>query len=231
MRTEVRATMLDMTLIIALSAAFVLGVEHAFEPDHVVAVSTIVAQSRGLVKSIVTGSLWGLGHTVALLIAGIIVILLRVQFPTGISTVFETIVGFMLVILGIWAIINVRKNRLHFHVHAHDGKTHVHLHSHRETESHDHKHLPFSVGVVHGLAGSGALVILVMSTMVDIRQGLFFIIAFGGGSILAMSMISSALSLPLTFGGKLSTWLGTLFSTGAGILSLILGILVVFRFF
>jgi len=223
--------MLDMTLIIALSAAFVLGLEHAFEPDHVVAVSTIAAQNKGLIKSIATGSLWGLGHTVALLIAGIIVILLRVQFPAGISTAFETAVGFMLIILGVWAILNVRKNKMHFHVHAHDGKTHVHLHSHRETESHDHKHIPFSVGLVHGLAGSVALVILVMSTMADITQGLFFIAAFGGGSILAMSMISSALTLPLTFGGKVSKSVPTIFSTGTGILSLILGVLVVFRFF
>ncbi len=222
---------MDTAFVIALSAAFVLGVEHAFEPDHVVAVSTIVTQNRGLVKSVLTGSLWGLGHTLALLTAGILVILLRLQFPVGISTTFEIFVGLMLVVLGFWAILNVKRKKLHIHVHSHIGKTHAHLHSHKESASHEHPHLPFSVGVIHGLAGSGALVVLVMSTMADITQGLFFIAAFGGGSILAMSIISSALSLPLAFGGKLSALFGVIYSAGAGLLSIALGTLVVLRSF
>lgn len=222
---------MDTGLVIALSAAFVLGVEHAFEPDHVVAVSTIVTQSRGLVRSVLTGSLWGLGHTVTLLVAGILVILLRVQFPTKIAVTFEFFVGLMLVALGFWTLRNVRKNKVHFHLHSHNGKAHAHLHSHTESPSHEHPHLPFSVGLVHGLAGSGALAVLVMSTMSDIMQGLFFIAAFGGGSILGMSVIGSALSLPLIVGSRLSTRIGIIFSAGTGMLSIALGFFVVLRYF
>lgn len=225
------ATRLDIALPIALSAAFILGVEHSFEPDHVVAVSAIVTQSKGLVKSLATGSLWGLGHTLALLVAGILVILLRVQFPANLSASFEVFVGLMLVALGLWAIVNVKRKKLHFHVHSHNGTTHAHLHSHSQGESHEHAHLPFSVGVVHGLAGSGALIVLVMSTMANITQGLFFIAAFGGGSIFAMSMIGSAINLPLTFGGKSSPIIGKALSAGAGFLSVALGTFVVLRFF
>lgn len=222
---------LDTALVIALSAAFVLGVEHAFEPDHVVAISTIVTQSRGLVKALKTGSLWGLGHTVTLFVAGILVILLRVQFPANISSTFELFVGAMLVALGLWALLNVKRKKLHFHVHTHAGRTHAHIHSHKEGPSHEHAHLPFSVGVIHGLAGSGALVILVMSTMVDVFQGLFFIVAFGGGLVFAMSMIGSAINLPLSFGGKLSALVGSAFAAVAGLLSVALGGFVVLRFF
>jgi ABC-type nickel/cobalt efflux system permease component RcnA len=222
---------LDTAFAIALSTAFALGMEHAFEPDHVVAVSTIVTQSKGLVRSLLTGSLWGLGHTLALLTAGIIVILLRVRLPANISTTFELFVGLMLVILGLWAVLNARRQKLHFHVHSHDGRTHAHLHSHKEAESHDHPHIPFSVGVIHGLAGSGALVVLAMSTMADIAQGLFFIAAFGGGLIFAMSMIGSALNLPMSLSGKMSTLIGSVFSIGAGLLSLALGAFVVLGYF
>ena len=222
---------MDMAFAIALSAAFVLGVEHAFEPDHVVAVSTIVTQSRGLIRSLLTGSLWGLGHTLALLTAGILAILLRVRLPTNISATFELFVGLMLVILGVWAVLNAKKQKLHFHVHSHNGRTHAHLHSHKEGESHDHPHVPFSVGVIHGLAGSGAMVVLAMSTMADIAQGLFFIAAFGGGLIFAMSMIGSALNLPISLGGKLPGLIGSVFSVGAGLLSLALGAFVVFGYF
>lgn len=218
---------LNSALLIALSAAFVLGLEHAFEPDHVIAVSTIVTRSRGLVKSLLTGSLWGLGHTLTLLTAGLLVILLRVQLPANISTMFELFVGVMLVVLGLWAILNAKKQKLHFHVHSHDGKLHAHLHSHSKGESHDHPHVPFSVGVVHGLAGSGGLVVLVMSTMAGITQGLVFIAAFGMGLILAMSVIGSALNLPLSYGGKFAGLAGLVLQLGAGFLSVALGTLVV----
>jgi ABC-type nickel/cobalt efflux system permease component RcnA len=222
---------LETTFIIALSAAFALGVEHSFEPDHVVAVSTIVAQSKAITKSLLTGWLWGLGHTTVLLIAGILVLLFRVQFPPGISSSFELIVGVMLVILGIWTLSKLKRGKFHFHVHTHDSKTHAHVHSHAEGPSHEHAHLPFSVGIVHGLAGSGALVILAMSTMTGVIEGVFFMVFFGAGLIFAMSLIASALSVPSVLGGKLSSLIRPVFSAGAGSLSVALGIFVIFGFF
>lgn len=222
---------MDAAFILALSAAFALGVGHAFEPDHVVAVSTIAAQSKAITKALLTGWLWGLGHTTTLLIAGILVLSFRVQFPTSISNSFELIVGVMLVVLGTWTLSRLRRGKFHLHVHSHDGKTHAHLHSHIEGPSHDHAHIPFSVGIVHGLAGSGALVILAMSTMTGVIDGVFFIVFFGAGLIFAMSLIASALSVPSILGGKLSSLVRPVFSTGAGILSIALGVFVIFGFF
>ncbi len=222
---------METRFILALSAGFALGVEHAFEPDHVIAVSTIAAQSKTITRSLLTGWLWGLGHTAILLIAGILVLLFRVQFPTSISSSFELIVGVMLVVLGAWTLSRLRSGKFHLHVHSHVGKTHAHLHSHIEGPSHDHAHIPFSVGIVHGLAGSGALVILAISTMTGVIDGVFFILFFGAGLIFAMSLIASALGVPSILGGKLSSLIRPTFSAGAGILSIGLGIFVIFGFF
>ena len=217
---------LDAAFALVLSAAFILGFEHSFEADHIVAVSTIVTQGRGLVRSLVTGSLWGLGHTFTLLAAGMIVIMLRVRIPAVISNDLDYAVGLMLIVLGVWAVVNVKRQRLHFHVHSHDGKLHAHLHSHKENLSHDHPHIPFSVGVVHGLAGSGALVVLVMSTIGSVAEGLFFLAAFGGGLMIAMGIISAVLNLPISYGGRFEQLLRFALQTGAGVLSLVLGTLV-----
>lgn len=216
---------MDTTLLVTLSAALLLGIEHSFEPDHVVAVSTIVTQRGGIVRSLLTGSLWGLGHTAVLLLAGLLMIILRVQLD---SQYFELLVGVMLVVLGAWTIRNVKKNRVHIHAHEHDGKSHIHFHSHaHDVESHDHRHLPFLVGVVQGLAGSGVLVVLVMSTMNNLIQALLFVVTFGGGTILGMSAFGSALSLPLTLNAKWRPRIGSVASMVTGILSVLLGIVVI----
>lgn len=221
---------METTLVIALSAAFALGVEHAFEPDHVVAVSTMASRSNIISRSLVTGWLWGLGHTVSLLIAGILVLLLRVQFPLSISGYFELVVGVMLILLGVWTIIRLRREKFHFHVHTHAGRTHAHLHSHAEGASHDHAHVPFFVGIVHGLAGSGALVVLTMSTMANAIDGVLFIASFGIGLILAMSLIASTLSVPSILGGRYSSLIRPVFSTCAGLLSITLGVFTISAF-
>ena len=221
---------LETALVIALSAAFVLGVEHAFEPDHVVAISTMIARSNRISKSLLTGWLWGLGHTAMLLVVGILVLLLRVRFPMNISGYFELFVGVMLVLLGVWTINRLWRGKFHSHVHTHDGEAHAHLHSHAEGASHDHAHIPFSVWIVHGLAGSGALVVLTMSTIGNPIDGVFFIASFGIGLILAMSLIASALSVPSIFGGKLSSRIRPVFSAGAGVLSITLGVFVIVSF-
>jgi ABC-type nickel/cobalt efflux system permease component RcnA len=222
---------LDISITVALSAAFILGAQHAFEPDHIVAISTMATRNSSILRSLMTGSMWGLGHTATLLVVGMLLILLKVQLPSSISVFLELAVGFMLVVLGTWALASVKKRKLHLHTHEHGGATHVHIHSHSEKESHEHSHVPFSVGIIHGLAGSGALVVLTMSSMTDVAQGFFFIVFFGLGLILAMSLIASALGAPAAFGGKLSAILGPLFSGGAGLLSLALGTFIILSFF
>ena len=216
---------MDTTVLVALSTAFLLGLEHSFEPDHIAAVSTIVTQHRSIVKSMLAGSFWGFGHTAVLLFAGFLVIILKVELH---SQFFNFLVGTMLVVMGVWTIRNVKKNNIHIHAHEHGGKRHLHFHSHAHgVESHDHKHLPFMVGVVQGLAGSGVLVVLVMSTMGNIIQALLFVVIFGVGTILGMSVFSSALSLPLSLNAKWGSRIGPLASMVTGILSVLIGIAVV----
>jgi len=149
-----------------------------------------------------------------------------VRMPAIISSAFDYAVGLMLILLGVWAVVNVRRQRLHFHVHSHDGKLHAHLHSHKKNSNHDHAHIPFSVGMVHGLAGTGALVVLVMSTIGAVTEGLFFIAAFGGGLIIAMAIISCVLTLPISYGGRFEELLRFALQAGAGVLSMVLGTLV-----
>lgn len=218
---------MELTLLFTLSAAFVLGLEHAFEPDHVAAISTIVTQDRSLVKSLSTGSLWGVGHTTILLVAGTLVILLRVHLPASFSTVFEIIVGLMLVALGLWVLREVGSQKLHFHFHNHEGKVHAHLHSHKESSSHEHVHLPFFVGTIHGLAGSGALIVLVMSTMKNVASGLLFVASFGAGLIASMSVICGVFTLPCFLGGRIACAV----RMGAGLFSVALGVIVILQFF
>jgi len=222
---------LDIFIIIALSAAFILGVQHAFEPDHVVAISTIATRNRSVLRSLVTGSLWGLGHTLTLLMVGMLLILLRVQFPASIAASFELGVGFMLIVLGIWAVVSVREEKFRLHAETHNGRSHAHIHSRSEAASPEHARVPFSVGMVQGLAGSGALIILVMSSMTGVVQGLFFIASFGVGLMFAMSLIAYTLGLPTAFGGRSSALIGLLFSAGAGFLSIALGVFIVLSYF
>jgi len=149
----------------------------------------------------------------------------------AVSGYFESIVGVMLILLGIWTVNKLRREKFHFHVHTHDGNTHTHLHSHAEGPAHDHAHVPFSVGIVHGLAGSGALVVLTMSTMANAIDGVLFIAFFGIGLIFAMSLIASALSLPSIFGGRVSSFIKPVFSAGAGLVSIVLGVVIVSGFY
>lgn len=224
------ALVLDMSIIIALSAAFILGVQHAFEPDHVVAISTITMRNRSILRSLVTGSVWGLGHTLTLLVAGLLFIVLKMQLPASIADSFELGVGFMLIVLGIWAIVSLKEKKLQPHAQS-QNRSHAHIHSYARSAFREHAHVPFSVGIVHGLAGSGALVILVMSSMTNVVQGFSFIAPFGVGLIFAKSMIASALGLPSAFGGKSSDLIGLLLSAAAGFLSVALGTFILLGFF
>src|SRR5919199_1932932 len=131
-------------LISVLGLGFVLGLKHALEPDHVVAVSTIVSEHRSLRKSSLVGTFWGLGHTASLLAAAVAVIVLKLRVPALLAPWLEFAVALMLVLLGARALGRALRGwRLHAHMHTHDGRRHVHLHLHRpgEGEAHAHRHL------------------------------------------------------------------------------------------
>ena len=206
--------MFDGMIITALAVGFVLGLRHALDPDHVVAVSTIVSECKSLRRSSLVGTFWGLGHTFSLLMVGLAVIALKLNLTERVTAWMEFGVAVMLVGLGVKALVSsLRGWKLHAHKHEHGGPPHVHLHVHRpgEAEVHQHRHVlglgikPFLVGMVHGLAGSGALMILVVATIPSVVAGLLYIAVFGVGSVGGMLLMSSIISLPfLLTGGRLS---------------------------
>src|SRR5215510_10900398 len=136
---------------------FALGVRHALDPDHLVAVSTIVSRNNSIARSSVVGAFWGVGHTASLFICGTIVLALRLRIPENFVATAERAVALMLVVLGINALWRaIRNSKLHVHFHTHDGRRHIHLHTHQESLSnHDHAHMlkigfrPFLIGMVH----------------------------------------------------------------------------------
>jgi len=190
---------------------FVLGIRHALDPDHLVAVSTIVSRNNSVVRSSVAGVLWGVGHTASLFVCGTIVLALRLSIPQSFIAAAESAVAVMLVLLGINALWRAVKNsRLHVHVHTHDGRRHAHFHVHKPDAPavHDHSHdfnigfRSFLIGTLHGLAGTGALMLLVIAAAPSFLAGSVYILTFGLGSIGGMLVLSSVISIPFVVSAR-----------------------------
>jgi high-affinity nickel permease len=201
---------MDATLLTTAGLGFVLGLRHALDPDHLVAVSTLVSERGGGRRTSLVGGFWGLGHAVTLLVGSAVVLALKLSIPDAVAGGLETVVAVMLVALGVRSLrAAVRGTRVHAHRHAHDGYDHVHLHSHRaghphaEEVGHDHHHLfegglrPFAVGLVHGLAGSAGVSLLAVGAARTAAQGLLYAGMLGLGALVAMLALTTLLSLPL----------------------------------
>jgi ABC-type nickel/cobalt efflux system permease component RcnA len=175
-----------------------LGIQHTLEPDHVAAVSTIVSQARGIRRSSLLGSLWGLGHTASLFVVAFIILAFKLTISDEFGMVFELLVGVMLVALGVEVVRRVLRGKIRIHVHTREGGAVLGLlHSHTRTESHQHAHRSVLVGMMHGLAGSGALILLMLTAVDTIALGLLFVLSFGLGLMLGMALISALMALPL----------------------------------
>lgn len=167
-----------------------LGIKHAFEADHLIAISTMLTEQKNPYRAALIGTFWGIGHTTTLFIVGLFVLLLRLSIPPLVAERLEIFVGIMLIILGIQAII--KKVTIHKHNHTHGNIVHSHQH-----EDHFHRHRKsFLIGIVHGLAGSGALMVLVISLIQSIWQGIIYILLFGLGSIISMTLMSLIIGIP-----------------------------------
>jgi len=177
-----------------LALGFFLGLTHALEADHMIAVSTMVTKSKNPFSAAFVGMFWGIGHTTTLFLVGLIVLVLQVSISKTVSTSLEGIVGIMLLFLGINTLRNTTQT-MHEHEHVHNGKPHSHIHT---NHSHRHKR-SFLIGTIHGLAGSGALMILVLSTISSVLEGVIYIILFGVGSIAGMSVMSLIFGLPMSY--------------------------------
>lgn len=189
-----------------LGLGLFIGLRHALDTDHLAAVSTIVSERRNLFSSLLVGGLWGVGHTVSLLLAGVGVILLNLQIEKY-EKPLEFGVALMLIGLGINVLYKLaRGGRVHFHQHTHGGHTHVHPHVHDGKSEPPASHhglkigvRPLIIGMVHGLAGSAALMLAVLATIKSTWLAFAYIIIFGLGSIGGMMIMSLLLSLPMHF--------------------------------
>ena len=207
-----------------------LGVRHALDADHVVAVSTIVSRSRHLGQAAAVGLLWGVGHTLTLLAAGLSVLFFRWTFVERLTLSFELAVGVLMVGLGVETIWNYRRQQVHVHRHEHGSGPHLHFHSHRSGPSHAHDHAspsparPLLVGLVHGLAGSGALTLLALSSVTSFWQGLLFMALFGIGSIVGMMAVTLAIGLPVVLAAQRLGQAQQVIRLTAGLASLAVGL-------
>ena len=216
-----------------LGIGFLLGLQHAIEADHLAAVSTIVSEKKSLVTASLVGGLWGIGHTISLFVVGALVILLKLQISEVIEARLESIVGVMLVLLGLNALRKLFTSHVHAHVHNHGEREHVHFHTHAE-ESAQESHHRFSVrsiiiGMVHGLAGSAALMLLIVPTISSPIVGLLYILTFGIGSIGGMMAMSFLIGLPIHFTANRFDIVNKGIRLSAGMFSLGLGAFIVYE--
>ncbi|MFC4551335.1 MULTISPECIES: hypothetical protein [Halorussus] len=210
-----------MTVSTALVAGVVLGVRHALEADHLAAVATLVDDDR---RASAVGASWGVGHSVPIAALGLLFVLLGVRLPDPVTTLFEAVVGVVLVALGartLWRVVGRTDANVGTREHAHGGGG---LHSHLGIGSLSvgltHSHLDgdsFVVGVVHGFAGSGALVVALVSTAPTPESAVSFLGTF---SLLSVATMAAAAAV---WGRTLGTSLETYLKAGSGILSAVVG--------
>ena len=229
-----RAGPVDSSLIAALGLGFVLGLRHALDADHVAAMSTFVSQERSLLRSCLRGTFWGLGHTLALLAAGVAVVAFKLQVSPDLERGLERVVAVVLVGLGAHVLVRtLRSVSLHRHEHSHGGAPHSHLHVHLgDADEHRHAHLwrgapqPLLMGLLHGLAGSGALVLLVLTTMPSPAAAGVYLLVFGLGSTAGMLLLSGLIGIPFALTAGASRTLATTLQAVVGTCSILVGVLM-----
>jgi len=229
----------SLSTLAVLGIGLVFGLRHATEVDHVVAVSTIVSQHKNVLRSAAVGAMWGAGHTASLLVIGALVLLLRVAIPERVSGWLEFGVALMIIGLGISALWRAlrRSSEVHVHQHSHDGLSHKHVHFHEKQTRHEpsshsaHSHdvsrigwKPLLIGTMHGLAGSGALTLLVLTQINSPWFGMLYLGIFGVGSIVGMLLMSGLIGLPFALTSRNLTHVHHRLQTVAAILSICFGL-------
>ncbi len=210
----------------------VLGLKHALDADHLAAVSTFVSEERSLWRSTLVGAYWGMGHTAALVVFGTALAAFRVAVSPRVSRFLEFLVGCMLVWLGATVLVKLAKTPpVHVHTHEHDGVTHRHLHFHLGESGHVHHHhvlrlggRPFVVGVVHGLAGTAAVMLLVVGAIPSMLLAIGYLLVFGLGTIGGMVGMSLLMSLPLALAARRALVVERIVRLASGLFSLGFGI-------
>ena len=221
-----------------LGLGFLLGMQHALEADHIAAVSSIAARRTDIGDILKHGLTWGLGHTLTLFAFAGAAILLGQAIPEIWSRPSETAVGIMLVGLGVHVLWRLGRDRVHFHRHSHsDGTVHVHAHSHANQAvpharaSHEHIHgfrwRTLVVGLMHGMAGSAALLVLAVSQATSPAIGLGYVALFGVGSMIGMGVLSSVIAVPLAVSARWLTSANRGLQGAVGIVTIAIGVMTI----
>src|SRR3984893_164559 len=220
-----------------LGLGFLLGMQHALEADHIAAVSSIAARRTQIGDIVRHGLTWGLGHTLTLFVFAGAALLLGHAIPEQVARPIETAVGIMLVGLGAHVLWRLWRDRVHFHRHNHgDGVVHVHAHSHAgETVAHSrapHLHAhgfrwrTLLVGLMHGMAGSAALLVLTVSQASSVTVGLGYVALFGVGSMIGMGLLSTVIAIPLALSARWLTWANQGLQGAVGLVTIAIGFFV-----
>jgi high-affinity nickel permease len=248
-----------ITLLSVIALGFFLGMRHATDPDHVIAVTTIVCRHRSIRHAALVGALWGLGHTITILLVGSAIILFGFVIPPRVGLTMELSVGLMLILLGIlnlsgimrWITETVTPLQLGQHSRPHGQGDYVHSHPHRHSpEKHGHAEeatpvgwmdrtfgrlgfyqvvRPLAVGIVHGLAGSGAVALLVLTTIRVPSWAILYLLVFGIGTVAGMMLITAAIAAPFTFSEKRFVRLNRGLGLASGLLSVAFGFFIIYQ--
>jgi high-affinity nickel permease len=234
-----------MTQLLALAGfGFLLGMRHATDADHVIAVTTILNRSRRFLDTTLIGALWGLGHTITVVIVGVLIIGFNVVIPPPVGLAMEFAVALMLIGLGILNLTGGMRSLterltppapIHAHEHDHGGATHGHLHGHGEqrglVQTFGRYQLvrPVVVGLVHGLAGSAAVALLVLATIQDTGTALAYLVIFCVGVAAGMAILTTVIGLPFMLSSTKSAQINRWLTIGSGVLSLAFGLLLAYE--
>jgi cytochrome c biogenesis protein CcdA len=238
---------------------FFLGMRHATDPDHVAAISTIVARQPRIGTALLIGSLWGVGHSLTIVAVGGALVLFTVVIPPRLGLTMEMAVALMLIVLGMWNLTGIleqiRGSRpagagaLHAQLHSHGDYVHSHAsgpgsgqHGHRDDQTPvawldwrlgglgAYQILrPLVVGLVHGLAGSAAVALLVLTLIKDPWWAVAYLVLYGIGTIAGMMLITAAIGAALAYASRQSSWVGRYLPATSGLLSLGLGLFLAYQ--
>lgn len=224
-----------------LTLGFVIGMRHAMEADHLAAIASLATRSQSMGDTLRQGATWGIGHTITLCFFGSLVLLLDAVMSETLAQALEFIVGVMLLGLGGDVLHRLLRDRIHYHVHRHaGGATHFHAHSHAgdsgHPKVHEHAHArnivpvrALLVGMMHGMAGSAALILLTVQTVQSPLTGIIYIAMFGIGSIAGMALLSLIIAVPLHYSAAGLTRVHNGLQAVIGVVTLVLGGAIVYN--